>query len=173
MSQLLPASGNPVCTTLTWTPSSAQTGSYSITFTATDANQATTTCQVNIVTAECHLVLGFGLGQSQELLFGYLFDTQLSSIRRAYPVTMSDMPALAYSNLPMNFFAQVVMHNPAVFPSNPDQWSQALRVTKDPVTDLLRTFDLGTHNGMHVSAQDFYDANGVRRVRFPFTIEGM
>lgn len=173
LSPVLPTSGNPVCTTLTWTPTSSQIGSTSITFTATDANQATTTCQVNIVSAECHLVLGFGLGQTQQWLFGHLFDTQLSSIRRAYPVTMEDMPALPYVNLPTNFFAQVVMHNPEVFPTNPDQWSQVLRVTKDPVTDLLRTLDLGTHNGMQVFAEDFYDAQGIRRVRFPFTIEGM
>ncbi|MDZ4773744.1 MAG: choice-of-anchor E domain-containing protein [Planctomycetota bacterium] len=168
-----PAVGNPICATFTWTPSSSQVGSTTVTFTATDQNQRTATCLVNLLSAECHLVLGFGLGNTQQLLFGQLFDTQLSSIRRSYPVTMEDMPALPHANLPTQFYAQVLMYNPTVFPSNADQWSQVLRIDKDPISGAISTRNLGNNNGIEVFADDHYDAQGVRRVRFPFTIEGM
>jgi hypothetical protein len=169
----LPAAGNPVCTTLNWTPTSAQVGSTTITFTATDANERTTTCQVTVLTAECHMVFGLGTGNTQIILFGQLFGTQLSEIRRSFPVTMEDHPALPWVALPQTFFVQVLMYNPLVFPTNPDQWTSVMRVDKVLAGQTVQTSHLGNENGMHLFVQEFVDSNGVHRVRFPFTIDGM
>lgn len=173
LSPVLPTSGNPVCTTLTWTPTIAQTGTNTVTFTATDANQRTATCQVTFLIAECHMMFAMGSGNSQQILFGQLFNTQLSDVRRSYPVTMEDIPALPYANLPQTFFVQVVMYNPQMFPGNPDQWTYALRVDKNVASQTVNTSNYGTENGMHLSANEFVDGNGVHRIKFPFTIDGM
>jgi hypothetical protein len=167
----LPASGNPICTTFAWTPANNQTGTTSVTFTATDTHLRTSTCTVTILIAECHMLFGGGTGASQQVLFGHLYDTQLVGMRRSWPVTMVDMPSFPVSALPPQFTMQVVMYNPTVFPQNPSQWSQALTVhtTGGVVTGSTS----GTLNGMHVSIQTFTAPNGTLRVRFPFTIDGM
>lgn len=167
----LPASGNPICTTFNWTPANNQTGTTSVTFTATDTHLRTSTCTVTILIAECHMLFGGGAGASQQVIFGHLFDTELAGVRRSWPVTMVDMPSFPVSVLPSQFTMQVVMYNPTVFPQNPDQWSQALTVhtAGGNVTGTLS----GTLNGIHVQVQTFSAPDGTLRVRFPFTIDGM
>ena len=85
----------------------------------------------------------------------------------------SDMPALPWNALPQTFFVQVLMHNPEMFPANPDQWTYAMRVDKVLSRDALLATYLGNENGIHVTINDYVDANGIRRVKFPFTIDGM
>ena len=67
---------------------------------------------------------------------------------------------------------QVVMWNPTVFPANPEQFTQGLQVTlwsNGRVTG--RPF--GTKDGMEIDLEVQAGPGGQRRVRFPFTIEGL
>jgi hypothetical protein len=167
----LPASGNPICVTVDWTPGPLQVGDFTIVFTAIDTRQRSTTCTVNILSAECHLLVSAGPGNSSATIFGHLYDTQLLGVRRSWPVTMVDMPTFGWQALPQTLTFQVVMYNPQMFPSNPDQFSQALRITKTGYGQLQSEY-FGATDGVHISAQVFW-VNGQPRVRFPFTIDGM
>ena len=66
---------------------------------------------------------------------------------------------------------QVVMWNPQVFPTNAEQWSQALSVTfwSD---GTLSAIPSGTRNGMDISMEIVRVGGGVQLVRFPFGIDG-
>lgn len=168
----LPTSGNPVCTTFDWTPINSQTGTTSVTFTATDTHQRTSSCTLTILVAECHMLFGAAPGNTPQIVFGHLYDTQLGGVRRFYPVTMIDMPSFPVNQLPPQFTMQVVMYNPTVFPANPSQWSQALTVHNlggGQINSVLS----GTLNGIHVSSNVFTTPTGQVRVNFPFTIDGM
>ena len=169
----LPASGNPICTTFNWTPLSSQVGNMTVTFTATDTHQRTAQCQVTIVTAECHMLFAGNSGNSQQNIFGHLYDTQLQGMRRFYPVTMEDHPSFPVALLPSSFFVEVVMFNPEIFPQNPSQWSQAMQVNWNAAANQITTSYAGTFNGMGIRAVRFTDGQGVQRVKFPFTINGM
>jgi hypothetical protein len=169
----LPASGNPICTTFNWTPLSSQVGNTVIVFTATDNHQRTATCTVTIVTAECHMLFAGNSGNSQQTIFGHLYDTNLAGLRRFYPVTMEDQPSFPVQFLPSSFFVQVVMYNPEIFPQNPSQWTQAMQVNWNAAANQITTSYTGDFNGMGVRAVRFTDGQGVQRVRFPFTINGM
>jgi hypothetical protein len=171
MTPPLPASGNPVCSTFTWTPAGDQVGTFNVVFTAVDGHGRSQSCTVQVLAAECHLLVGGGFGSSQQTIFGHLYDTQLSGLRRFWPVTMTDMPSFAVSQLPAVMHLQVVMHNPLVFPQNPSQWSQTMRVIHNP-DDTLSTQYFGTRNGIGLRPQIF-TVNGQQRVRFPFHIDGM
>jgi len=167
----LPASGNPICVTVNWTPNGTQVGTYDVVFTATDSNQRTQSCTVRIVSAECHLLVSSGAGNSSATIFGHLYDTQLTGVRRSYPVTMVDMPTFAWNQIPQTLTLQVVMFNPLMFPANPDQHSQAMRITKAGFGNLTTEYT-GTTDGIGLRAQVYW-VNGEPRVRFPFTVEGM
>lgn len=167
----LPTSGNPVCATFNWTPASNQVGNTVVVFTATDTHNRTATCTVTIASAECHMLFGAGAGASQQTIFGHLYDTQLAGLRRFYPVTMEDFPTFNYDLLPSTFTVQIVMYNPLMFPTNPSQWSKALRVDKNINGGLTGTYS-GTENGLGVRTHVFM-VNGQKRVNFPFTVEGM
>jgi hypothetical protein len=167
----LPITGNPACTTFNWTPASNQVGTTTVTFNAIDTHLRTSSCTLTIVIAECHTMLGAAPGSSQQLMFGHLYDTQLSGVRRFWPVTMVDMPSFALSQLPSQYSVQVVMYNPTVFPANPSQFSQVLTFhnTGTQITGTLS----GSFNGIHIQMQTFTTPSGQLRVRFPFTIDGM
>ncbi len=167
----LPVVGNPACTTITWTPASNQVGSFLMTVTAIDTHQRSQTCTVTVDVAECHMMFGVGTGNSTFNAFGHLYDTQLAAVRTFYPVTMVDHPSFAFNALPQAFVVQVVMYNPLAFPSNPSQWSQAMRVIRSPLGTLSTEYS-GTQNGIGIRAQ-VYTENGQQRVRFPFRIQGM
>jgi hypothetical protein len=178
----LPAMGNPVSTTANWTPGGAQIGLFTITYTATDDNMRSSTCVVNILVAECHLLVGTGGGNTSVNIFGHLYDTQLNSVRSTYPVTMDDIPSFpvphGHSNGGgPNFFktamsVQVVMYNPDIFPNNPTQWSQRMQVNIDGSGAILPSY-YGTSNGITIQAETFVDGNGLTRMRFPFVVAGM
>jgi hypothetical protein len=167
----LPASGNPICVTVNWTPGSNQVGTTTFNFLATDTHQRQTQCSVSVLVAECHLLLGLGTGNTPITIFGHLYDTQLHSIRRTFPVTMDDIPGL---RLPAGgtVWGQVVMYNPQVFPTNPSQWSKAVRVVMNP-DDSISMDWFGTRNGITLRPTTFVNDNNETRVRFRFTIDGM
>ena len=165
----LPQSGaSPLCTTVNWTPASAQVGPHTFTFTATDNHGRSSTCSFTVVVAECHLLLGMGRGTTQVTVWGHIYDTLLNSIRTTFPVTMEDHPPI---NLPPNrtIYAQVVMYNPEIFPQNPSQWSRAVKVHRDGDGTLTTTF-YGQRNGILLRVTQEV-INGVEYVRFPFIIE--
>jgi hypothetical protein len=60
----LPANGNPICTTFSWTPTLADTGTTQICSTAVDNDQRTAACCFSIQVAECYQSLGRGGGNA-------------------------------------------------------------------------------------------------------------
>lgn len=167
----LPASGNPVCVTANWTPGPTQVGNFNLVFTAIDTRQRTSTCTVNVAIAECHLLVGSSQGNSNQLIFGHVYATQLSSMRTFYPVTMVDMPTFTWQQLPQTLTLQLVMYNPDMFPGNPEQSSRAMQITKTGF-GTLSTQWFGARDGIGLRPEVFW-VNGQPRVRFPFTIDGM
>lgn len=178
----LPASGNPICTTMNWTPGPADAGNYTITFTATDNHGNASQCVVNLLAAECHQLFGLQTGTGQFNVFGHLYDTHLAALQSAFPVTRESIPDFRVPHPhvlpnglvlePLPFYVQVVMYNPVMFPQNPSQWSKAMRVQVDANSNLLTSY-WGTSNGIGVRAQTFTNAQGHLRMRFPFSIVGM
>ncbi len=167
----LPASGNPICVTVDWTPTAAQVGNFAVVFTVTDTHQRSTVCTVNIAIAECHLLISGGPGNASATVFGHLYNTQLAGLRSSFPVTLVDMPSFSWDQLPQTLTVQVVMYNPEMFPTNPDQFSQAMRVTKTGYGTVSTEY-FGQRDGIGMRAQ-VYTVNGLPRVRFPFSIDGM
>lgn len=171
----LPTSGNPVCTTFSWTPGLSDVGTTQVCFTAVDNNQRTASCCFNIQIAECYQFLGRGSGNAGLTIGNLFWQSQLMSIRNTFPVTMTDRPNLRVPLLTtgqLSFSMQTLMHNPEAFPTNPDQWSNRLRVTILP-GGLVQGQLLGNLNGIHQSLATFTDANGDLFMTFPFTIDGM
>jgi hypothetical protein len=167
----LPVVGNPACVDVSWTPGGAQTGNFVVSVSAIDQHGRSSTCTFEIISAECHLLMGPGFGSSQQTIFGHTFDTQLVAMRAFWPVTMNEMPVFRYDSLPVVTHWQLLMYNPPVFPQNDSQWSKTMRVTKNPNGTLSVEY-LGTRNGIGMRAQTYWE-NGVRYVRFPFGIDGM
>jgi len=175
LNQPLPAMGNPVCTTLTWTPALADVGVTQFCFTAVDANQRTAACCFNVMVAECYQFVGRGGGNAGLTLGNLFWQSQLGSIRNTFPVTMTDRPNLRVPLLTtgqVNFSMQTLMYNPQAFPQNPDQWSQRLRLTVLP-GGLVQGELHGNLNGIHQSLATFTDPNGDLYMTFPFLIDGM
>jgi hypothetical protein len=169
--------GGQATANCTFTPSNGQNGSFFVTYTACDnfSPSACSTVTVCLLVAECHQLLGRGAGGSQINLYGHLFDSQIGLIRAHWPVTMVDHPSLPVPNIAtgqLTFSVETVMYNPVMFPLNPSQRSERLRVTVWPgqfVTGEL----LGSSNGMHIAITTYLDNNGHKRMSFPFTIDGM
>jgi hypothetical protein len=167
--------GQPVCVTINWTPTLAQLGNSVFSFTAVDTHQRTAACQLTVITAECYQFLGRGGGGTDVIIGGTPFHTQLDSVRSFFPVTMVDRPNFRVPILAsgqINFSFETVMHNPEIFPNNPYQWSQRLRVTVMP-GGVVQGQLFGTLNGIHQSLATFTDPNGDLYMSFPFTIDGM
>jgi hypothetical protein len=170
---LLPQSGNPVCSTISWTPASNQVGPNVFSFSATDTHGRTSNCSITVMVAECHLLLGQAAPPGSGIqvdIFGHLYDTQLSTLRGSAPVTMTDIP---YVGLPVNghIAAQIVMYNPLVFPQNPSQWSRVATVTMNPNGTISSAWS-GVRNGISLRP-DTVLVNGLTRIVFRFTIDGM
>lgn len=177
----LPASGNPICVQFDWTPGPAQVGNFVIVFTATDSHGATDTCTFNLLVAECHQLFGLMAGDNQYDIFGHLYSTHLGQLGGSYPVTLDDHPSFpvphvhTYNGIdvyPTPFYVQVVMYNPQMFPTNPEQWSRALRVVPRP-DGTLETSYYGQANGIGIRARTFTTPQGQLRMDFPFSIWGM
>jgi hypothetical protein len=171
----LPVSGNPACVTVNWTPTLQQLGNNVFTFTATDTHLRTASCTITYLVAECYQVIGRGGNGSNLILGGTTFPTFVGAVRLIYPVTMVDRPSIRIPSIAsgqIDFSMQTLMHNPLVFPQNPDQWSNRLRVTVLPGQMVVgQLFD--TLNGIHQGLSTFTDPVGDRYMTFPFTIDGM
>jgi hypothetical protein len=171
----LPVVGNPACVTVNWTPTLGQLGTSTFSFVAVDSHQRTAACSIDVLVAECYQFIGRGGTGSNITVGGNTFPTFVGAVRLIYPVTMVDRPSIRIPNLAtgqLDFSMQTVMHNPQVFPTNPDQWSNRLRVSIHPgqvVTGQL----FETFNAIHQGLSTFTDPVGDRYVTFPFTIDGM
>jgi Putative Ig domain len=193
----LPASGNPVSTTFSWTPTNAQVGVYNIVYTATDSSSPprSTTCTVTLVVAECHMLFATAAGSQPFSYGGYTWTTQLDGIYDHYGVTMENIPSFVLPDpgpgvrhgfrahgtvlrarndfvVPVNqYTVQVLLWNPEVFPWHPERHTGGLDVTvwSDGHVDAV---PFGTASGMQLHSQVYTGADGLRRVRFPFTIDG-
>jgi hypothetical protein len=171
----LPTMGNPVCVTVDWTPTVGQLGDNLFSFTAVDSHLRTAACTIHVLVAECYQFIGRGGGGSNILLGGTNFPTFVGAVRLIYPVTMVSRPSIKIPSLAtgqLDFSMQTVMHNPQVFPTNPDQWSNRLRVSILPGQQVVGQL-LDTFNGIHQGLSTFTDPVGDRYVTFPFTIDGM
>jgi len=165
----LPATGTSICTTFQWTPTAGQMGAPILEFFVTDANGCTADCKMRILVNSTLLLFGPAQGVSQIPMFGQVFDTQLTSVRRAFPVSTTNGPAPLFSATTATYFVQVVSHGPPQFSQSSYRWSHAVRFTKDMVGLTILTQDFGTANGIDLDVEAFTDANGLRRVRFPFS----
>lgn len=126
------AGPNATATTVfDWVPLNSQVGNHVITYTATDNCGQNVTCVVTINVAECFLFLGFQEGS-------YAFGPEPDDVLRLfpvvwYPVTMTQIPQLFIPNNAslqnLNVAAQVGMFNPEIYPTNPLQLSNGLRLT--------------------------------------------
>jgi hypothetical protein len=171
----LPTTGNPVCVTVNWTPGLNQLGTFDFSFVATDSHLRQAACTIHVLVAECYQFIGRGGGGSNIVLGGTSFPTFVGAVRLIYPVTMVSRPSIRIPSIAtgqLDFSMQTVMHNPQVFPGNPDQWSNRLRVSILPGQQVLGQL-LDTFNGIHQGLSTFTDPVGDRYVTFPFTIDGM
>ena len=188
MDPTLPATGNPICSTFSWTPDQSDIGQYVITFRATDTQGFSSTCQVRLEVSECYLAFGNGLGSETFSRGGHDFDTHLKGIRQALSTTMTDLPVIPLVlppppklGWPNNAFpegkkkvgmVQSAHVQPYLFANNPEQSSAVLEVWVLYTGELL-TRSVGRTDGMHIHAESFKDAAGNWFARFPFTIDGM
>ncbi|MBK8100758.1 MAG: VCBS repeat-containing protein [Planctomycetes bacterium] len=132
---LLPATGNPVSTVFSWTPTLAQIGTWHLELTATDRGGLQTRCPITIdVHSECHLLLG---PQSANIPIGG-GDALLVLPTEYFPVITSVVPTLpiprSNSLRGLQVFAQVLMYNPWVFPTDPVRVSNGVRIVIDGAT---------------------------------------
>ncbi len=169
-------------TTFQWTPTNADIGTHVVTYTVVDQLGASDVCTVTIEVAECFLVIGMGTEPWNGALFdmgGHVFQTQLGTVAAWYPVSTTELVHLpipsSNSNGPQvasyTFTAQVLMYNPEVFPTNPDQWSKPLLVRVGPDGNVASRAQ-GHSNGIFMVAETTQDAQGQHWLRFPFSIAG-
>lgn len=168
----LPLTGDTVCTTFVWTPTSDQAGAPVVVFFATDAHGCRAECKMRILVSQNLMLFGPAYGNGQFTMFGHHYDTQLSHVRRAFPVTMEHAPAPFYDALPSHYFVQVVMYNPQLFPQQPTRWSYAMEFIKDGAGQM-HTDNHGNMNGIDIAVHTYTDADGHMRVSFPFHVQGM
>ncbi len=171
----LDVTGNPACVTVNWTPTAAQIGTSTFTFTAVDTHLRSATCEIHVLVAECYQFLGRGGAGSNVIVGGTPFSTYVSTVRFIWPVTMISRPSVAIPNLATGqygFSIQTMMHNPLAFPSNPDQFSSRLQVRILPGQVVTGTLFEGL-NGIHQTLQTYTTPQGGHYMTFPFTIDGM
>jgi hypothetical protein len=118
-------------TTFNWIPSNSQTGTYVFNYLAQDQLGQTATCQVTVIVSECYLLIGF---MDTALPIGPEPDDVLRVIPLDWwPVTTTSIPTLTIPNVPgligLQFYSQVGMFNPQIFPGNPLQFSNGVRAT--------------------------------------------
>jgi hypothetical protein len=188
------APGNPAMGTFSWTPTIAQIGVHNVQFFASDGTALCppTPLRVNIEVSECFALIATGMG-TDPFTIGHTFQTQLSNIQSWYPVLM-DSPATLTVTLPpppqggpagaqairpwnetvvAEYFVEIVMWNPVVFPANPEQHTRGMQV---------RVFDnghidvrpFGTSDNMEfLQVQREWQPNGTLELTFPFVVNGL
>jgi len=144
------------------------------------------TIPVTLRCEECLLILGNGFGAEPYAFTSHThtFVTQLRDIYSAHLVTMVHTPLIPVWNggggahgralRPSgwaDFYAQVLMYNPNRFPTNPEQFSKALRVLVSP-TGQTREQYWGSRDGIDIWC-DLVRISGGLFLTFPFSIDGM
>jgi len=128
----LPAMGNPVTTVFNWIPNINQQGNHVIVFTATDRGGLRTQCRLTIAVAECFLL--FAPLPANIYLGGSAWLRVLNLNPDSWiPVTMETMPSIRVPNDPgyigLTVYAQVLMWNPLVFPTDPLKTTNGISAT--------------------------------------------
>lgn len=134
---------------------------------------------------ECLLVVGNGPGGDPLGSSSHVWQTQVSAITGYYPATEQNFPAfelppisqkkkgnlLEIPEIVLEASVQMLMWNPIIFPSNPEQYSQGLSVTV--WSDGLVEGELyGTADGIKIWMETWTDPDsGKRYIRFPFKFE--
>ena len=107
---------------------------------------------------------------------------QVSGITSSYAVLMNDIPAFPLPVAPPKskarmfpvpvgeFYAQILLWNPEVFPGNPEQWSEGLHVTLWS-GGRVAVQRYGSKNGITIWAQTFTGGDGRKYVSFPFGLD--
>ncbi len=128
----LPTSGNPVQSVFNWTPTLADIGLHTIVVTAKDRAGLRTTCTIRLLIAsECHLLFSAGKMQFDihQNDFALLDPYKLLA---GWPVIESIVPEPFIPNdatlKGVQFFGQVLLFNPWVFPSDPIKMSNGLDI---------------------------------------------
>jgi hypothetical protein len=134
----LPVTGAPATTQFAWTPNANdQVGQWRFTYTLLDEFGQESSCSVVVEVRECLLLVGIAkadvdLGGGDRLLVEPFF---------VLPILSEAVPHLTVPNDPLfiglDVYAQAVMWNPVVFPSNPLQMSNRLhyRIGVDVTND--------------------------------------
>lgn len=172
MTQPLPLTGDSICSTFRWTPTVGQVGAPVLEFSAAGANGCRADCKMRVLVVQTLMLFGPGYGSSQATVFGQIYNTQLSGVRRAFPVTPDHMPSPLFSALPPHYSVQIVAYSALLFPQQPNRWSYAMEFTKDVPTQTMSSVLNGTMNGIDLAVQTYLDTNGQLRVRFPFLVHG-
>jgi len=171
----LPATGNTVCTTFSWTPTSDQVstliGGVVLEFFATDPNGCIALCKMRVLVLQTFLLFSTGPGDAQFQIQGHLFDTQLDRLRLAVPVSMDAPASFAYETLPSHSFVQVVTYNPLQYPQQPNRWSYPMEFTKNVQGNGIQVQQLGNMSGIDLTVATSMDAGGRMRVIFPFQMQ--
>ena len=114
---------------------------------------------------------------------GHTWTTQVAGITQSYAVLLDDIPSflvpsfgsskIRHANpVPVGeFAAQLLLWNPPVFPTNPEQYSHGLDVTMWS-DGRVTVQQYGTNDGLHITMEVYRAPDGKRYVRFPFTIDG-
>lgn len=114
-----------LATQFTWTPTNADVGTHTLTYTVIDSAGTIETVPVTIEVAECFLLLG---GDQANVSLGGL-DRLLVDFTWSAPITTTSVPAFTVPNLPgFAIYAQVAMFNPFVFPNDPLQLSHGMQI---------------------------------------------
>jgi hypothetical protein len=133
--------------------------------------------------AECLIVIGSGIGSDLFHGIGHTWNTLLSDITYSRVVTLDDIPSFPIAIAPArrirqlqpvplsSIVVQYLLWNPTDFPANPEQYTQALRVTLWS-DGRVTAASHGAPDGMHVTLETIMGPSGVLHVRFPFSIDG-
>ena len=140
--------------------------------------------------SECALVFGTGEGDATFQMDGFVWNTQLDGVFASYPVWLDDIPQFQippFANLPrrwgnlrpfmiedvpfQTYSVQVVMWNPDIFPTNPEQYSDVMHVTIW-LSGRVTVQHVGSADNMTIDYEVTGTPEGLNYLRFPFTIEG-
>ena len=136
------------------------------------------------ISAECFLVLGSSFGGETFDGSIHTWNTYLNGISSSYPVTIENNPDLPLPiRLPkkrrqfnpvkiMELTAQVLMWNPDVFPTNPEQYSSGLRVSVW-LDGSVTSASFGSKNGITIRVEMYTTPTGQSYLKFPFDIAGI
>ena len=173
----------PFNVTVTWTPTNAQVGVNTIEVCFSDP-LFTTCCSIEVDVAECFLLLGKRNGRMDFAQGGYEFTAQVGGLLHWQAVTMENNPliplepllAQAYTDAAgrRHVFAQVLMYNPLIFPSNPEQFSAPLHLIFSPTNKLISSNAYGVADGpMEMGARVVMDpSTGALALFMPFDLDG-